>query len=136
MLGVQRPGLALPGDQLGVVGGAVEPAGRARREDVLGQHAPEERVHPAHRVGDRHRRERVAVVAAADGEQPGAWPPGRELELQRHLHRDLDRHRPGVGEEHVLEPGGREVDQAPRQADRGLVGEAPNITCDIESSWR
>ena len=70
--GVERPRLALPGDQLGVVGGAVEPTGRARREDVLGQHPAEQRVHPADRVGHRHRRERVAVVAAADGEEPGA----------------------------------------------------------------
>ena len=121
--GIQRTGLALPGDQLGVVGRPVEAAGRSWGEDVLGQHPAEERVHAADRVGHRHRRERVAVVAPADREEPGPRPPGREVPLQRHLHRDLDRHRARVGEEDVLEPVGGEVDEAPGEPDRRLVGQ-------------
>ena len=120
----QVPRGAFPGDQLGVVVGEVEAGRGARGEDVLGQHAAEEGVHPADRVGDGHRREGVAVVAAADGQEAGAALTGREVELQSGLHRDLDRDRPGVGEEDVLHPGGREVEEAAAEVDGGCVREA------------
>ena len=122
--GVQGPGLTLPGDQLGVVRGAVDAAGRSRREHVLGQHAAEESVHAAQRVGHRHRREGVSVVAPAHREEPGAAPTCCEVPLQRHLHRDLDRHRARVGEEDVLEAVGGKVEEPAGEADGGLVGQA------------
>ena len=104
--------------------GRSTPAGRAGREDLLGQHSGEERVHPADRVADAHRRERVAVVAAADGEHPPPRTPGSRVHLPGHLERHLDRHRAGVGEEHVLQPVGRELQQPSPQRDGRLVGEA------------
>ena len=68
-------------------------AGRGRLvgEHLLGQHAAEHRVHPADRVADAHAAERVAVVAAAHGQHPGALgTPGAALVLQHHLERHLD----------------------------------------------
>ena len=57
----------------------------------------------------RHRAERVAVVSALDGQQPRARRVApRALILQAHLDGDLDGHRSRVGEEHPLEPGGRQ----------------------------
>ena len=50
----------------------VEPVGRALGEDVLGQHAREQAVHPADRIAHGHRAERVAVIAAAHRQQPRA----------------------------------------------------------------
>ena len=63
------------------------------------------------------------MVAAAHGEE--ARPPlaCREMELQRHLHRDLDRDRARVGEEDVLERFGREVDESTTQLDGRAVRE-------------
>ena len=72
-------------------------ARRSRREDArrtrarassAGEHA----VHAADRVTDRHRADRVAVVAAADGQQPRAPGPaparaGTAGQLDRHLDR-------------------------------------------------
>jgi hypothetical protein len=77
----------------------VEHGGRPRCEDVLGEGTAEQRVHPALGIAHRHRAERVPVVAAADRQQPPA--PGR---LERQLERNLDRDRPGIGEEHVVKP--------------------------------
>ena len=99
--------------------------GRLVGEDLLRQHLAEHRVHPAHRVADAHAAERVAVVAAAHGQHPGPLGvPEAALVLQHHLQRDLDAHRAGVGEEDVLEPVRREVDQPLGEPDRGGVGEA------------
>ena len=105
-------------------GHALLGAGRPVGEDLLGEHVGEHRVHAAHRVAHAHAAERVAVVAAADGQHPG--PLGAAdaaLVLQHHLQRDLDADRAGVGEEDVLEPGRAELDQPLREPDRGLVGE-------------
>ena len=89
-----------------------------RREDVLRQRALPHRVHPAVGVAHRHRAERVAVVAAAPGQQraPLAVPV-----LQDQLDRDLDGDGAGVREEHVVEPG--PVREPLREPDRGLVRE-------------
>ena len=96
----------------------------SRGEDVLGEGALPQRVHAAVRVGHRHRREGVAVVAAADREESGAAPlAATDLRLEGHLHRDLDRDRAGVGEE---DPGQRlrgHLDEPLDEADRGLVGQ-------------
>ena len=98
-------------------------AGRGRPvgEDLLRQHLAEHRVHPAHRVAHAHAAERVAVVAAADGQHPGPLGvPEAALVLQHHLQRDLDAHRAGVGEEDVLEPLRCERrPAAPRAGSRG-----------------
>ena len=68
------------------------------------QHARQQRVHALLRVAHRHRRLRVAVVAAAERQQPRAPAlPAVEPVLQRHLARHLDRHRAALGEEHALE---------------------------------
>ena len=99
---VRRPALVEPG---------VEPVGRALGEDVLGQHAGEQAVHPADRVAHApsrrtcRRGSRPSPSAAAC-----ARAPERALELQAHLDRDLHRHRPGVGEEHrAPRPAGRDL---------------------------
>ncbi len=122
--------VGVPGDQLadvlspaGVQPG-VEAVGRALGEHVLGEHAGEQAVHPADRVADGHRAERVAVVAAAHGQQPRALGmAARALKLQAQLDRDLDGDRAGVGEEHPIQPVGRDLDQTLRQAHRRLVRE-------------
>ena len=49
--------------------------------------------------------------------------PERALELQAELDRDLDRDRAGVGEEHLLQPVGRDLHQALRQTHGRLVRE-------------
>ena len=54
----------------GIVETRIKPVGGAIGEHVLCKHAREQAVHPADRVADRHRAERVAVVAAAHGQQP------------------------------------------------------------------
>ena len=117
----ERTRLSLPRHHGLVVGGAVQATRGAAREEVLRQQAPEHRVHPTDRVGDRHRGERVSVVATADGEEPGATPPRRHVPLEGHLHRDLDGHRPGVGEEHVLEGDRGEGEEPSGEPDGRLV---------------
>ena len=82
-------------------------------------------MHAAVRVADAHRGEGVAVIAAAPSHQPPfSGPSAAAPVLQRHLHRDLDRHRSRVAEEHRLQPGWRQVDQQLGQPRRGLVGQA------------
>jgi len=49
---------------------------------------------------------------------------GPTLELQRHLHRDLDAHRAGVGEEHLVEAGRGDLDELRGEPDRRLVGQS------------
>ncbi len=89
---------------------------RHRREDLLGDRAGEDVVHPVDRVADRHAAERVAVVAAPDRQQPPL--PGR---LDGHLDRHLDRDAARVGQEDLLVAGHR--GQPLGQQDRRLVGE-------------
>ena len=98
---------------------------RNAREHLARQHVAPQGVHPAVGVAHAHRAERVAVVAAAPGHQPVlARTSARALVLEAHLDRDLDRHRARVGEEHVLEPRRRDLDEGAGQVDRGRVGEA------------
>ncbi len=56
-----------PGVELGVTWAAIEPRGRTRSEDLLGQHTAEQRVHAADRVADTHRK-KVSVVLGIGGE--------------------------------------------------------------------
>ena len=108
----------------GIVETSVKSIWGAIGEHVLCKHAREQAVHPADRVADRHRAERVAVVAAAHGQQPPALGVAlRPLELQAQLDRDLDRDRAGVGKEHLLQPVGSDLHEALRQEHRRLVGE-------------
>ena len=73
-------------------------------------------------IADRHRAERVAVVAAADGEHALA---GRgRASAAGELQRDLDRDRPGVGEEHVLQRPGVMATRRWARRTRRLVGRA------------
>ena len=70
------------------------------------------------------------MIAAADREEASAWPSGRNMELQSHLHGDLDRDRARVGEKHMLERGftigcgpRSQVDEPPSQLDPRFMGE-------------
>ncbi len=91
-------------------------------EHLPGQHAVPHPVHAALGVADRHRHERVPVVPAAPGQQPGL---GREAAgapvLQAHLHRDLDADRARVAQEDVLEPVRGELDQPAGEGHGRLV---------------
>ena len=85
-----------------LVGCRVETRRRFVGEDLPGQDVGEQVMHAADRVTHRHRAERVAVIAAADGEHPGlAWQAGGLPVLHRHLQGDFDTDRARVGEEHV-----------------------------------
>jgi hypothetical protein len=96
-----------------------------RGEHLGGQDVGPQRVHAAVGIADAHRRERVAVVAAPPGHQPVfAGQAAAAPVLQRHLHRDFHRHRPGVTEEDRLQPGGGDVHQQLGQPGRRFVGEA------------
>ena len=80
------------------------------RKHVAGQQAREGGVHAVHGIADAHRREGVAVVSAADAEEPlPLRVPGRGLELHRQLQRNLHGHRTRVRKEHPLQtrPSGR-----------------------------
>src|SRR5262245_5703391 len=78
---------------------------------LRGGRAAEDVVHPGHWVAHAHRSEGVAVVAAANRQQPllkgvaGLMPV-----LDGHLDSDLDRHRARVAEEHPAQRTGRDVD--------------------------
>jgi hypothetical protein len=88
-----------------------------------GQRSREQAVHAAHRVADAHRAERIPVIAAADGEKPVLLGPSQgKPVLQAYLDCHLDRHRPSVGKEHMLEAIRAELDQPCGQANRGFVG--------------
>ncbi len=102
----------------------VEPRRRRVREQLPGQRALPELVHPAVRVAHRHRLPGVAVVAAAPGHQPlFARLSDRAPVLEAHLHGHLDRHRTGVGEEDVLQAVRGDLRQPGGEPDGGLVGE-------------
>ena len=80
------------------------------------------RVHTAVGVAHAHRREGVAVVTPRQ-------VSNRVLEclpsppvLQRHLHRDLDRHRARITEEHLVQPGRGDLDEPRGEFDRRAVG--------------
>ena len=109
----------------GDVGGVVV-AGHLGCEHLSRQDVGPQRVHPAVRVADAHRRERVAVIATPPRHQPVL---GRAAEaalvLQRHLHSHLYGHRPGVAEKDGVQPVGGDVDEQLCQPGGGLVGEAP-----------
>ena len=95
-----------------------------RRELLVRQDVGPQRVHAAVGVADAHRREGVPVVAAPPGHQPPlAGPAAAAPVLQRHLHRDLHRHRPGVAEEDRLQTRRGDIHQQPRQPGGGLVGQ-------------
>src|SRR5215217_3497618 len=91
-------------------------------DDLLGHHPGEQAVHAFVRVADCHRRQGVAVIAAAEGQEAGlALHAAIDVELQRHLHGDLDRHRTGLGQEDVVRLAGSWLSP-------------PNITCGMVSS--
>ncbi len=125
-----------PGELVGVRRGQrTEPRGpvghvacvgrRSVGEHLRVQDPREQRVHAPHGVAHAHRAERVAVVAAADGEHPRALrTTDPALVLEDHLEGDLHADRARVGQEHVLEPGGRDLDEPLGQPHRRGVGQA------------
>jgi hypothetical protein len=76
-------------------------------------------------AADRHRAQRVAVVAHAQADELVALRLAAVLEvLEGHLQRDLGRRRAVVGEEDAVQPRRRDPDQPLRQLDRAGVAEA------------
>ena len=73
---------------------------------------------------DRHRADRVAVVAVAQAHEARAPPLALLVPpLVGHLQRDLARRRPAVGVEDAPQAVRREIDEALGEADRGRVRE-------------
>ncbi len=121
MLGQDR----LDGGHVAHRAGLSEPALRPVGEKVIRQHGPEAFMHAVDGIAHRHRAERVAVISAANRQQPIAIRlAARDPVLDRHLDRDLDGHRARIGEKHVLQRRGRQVDQPARQGHRRRVRQA------------
>ena len=79
-------------------------------------------VHAGVGIAHRHRAGGVAVIAALEGDELGAAADAAvEPVLHRHLHRDLDRDRAGLGEEHAVEIARQQRREPPRQRQRLLV---------------
>jgi hypothetical protein len=98
---------------------------RQSGDDLVGHDAGEQAVHALFRVANRHRRQGVAMIAASEGQELGpALYPLIDLELQRHLHGDLDRDRTALGEEDVVQVARQQLRQARRQAIGRLVRQA------------
>ena len=98
---------------------------RSGGKNLLGQSAAEQVVHPAHRVAHRHRPQRVAVVAAGEGQEPGPLRPAHvRVVLHAHLHGDLHGDRPGVGKENTVQAWWGQSRQASGQLDGRRVGQA------------
>ena len=116
--------LAQIGEIAGLTAFAEAPRGPLR-EELLRERSREEPVHPRHRVADRHRPERVAVIAPAQREHPPSLGASARLPvLERELERDLDRDRPGIREKDALEPARRHFGEALAETDGRLVGQA------------
>ena len=108
--------------------------GQAARERVPGQvvgmrqmiDAGQHRVGPHLAVGQdaahRNTAETDTVIAtlAADEPRPRRFASGAVVR-ERDLERGVDRLRAGVCEEHVVQPGRRDLDQLVRQLERGRV---------------
>ena len=108
---------------------------RAVDEHMLRQRPAEKVVQAAHQIGHCHRPERVAMIPGAHRESPASLGPShREPVLKAHLDCHLDRDRPGVGEEHLLEPVKAHLDQPRGQSYAGSCVSPPNITCAIRPS--
>ena len=93
--GVERRGLFGVGRQFG--------------DQLFGDRTLEQRVHALIRVADRHGGQRVAVIAALEGNE--ARPAASAVVdpvLHGDLHRDLDRNRTGFGKEHMAEIAGQQ----------------------------
>ena len=98
--------------EIAVVPGRTETDVRTLYEYLLRQHVAEQAVHAGNRIAYRHRAEGIAVIAPAQREQARTLRfSAHRAVLQRHLERHFHRHRTGVGEKHVVESGGRHVDQ-------------------------
>ena len=88
------------------------------------QQGAEHAVHAVFRIRHRHGAGGVAVIGAAEGDELGAAAHAFvEPVLHRHLHRDFDRDRSGIGEEHAVESRHQRA-EAPRQRQRALMDEA------------
>ena len=111
----------------------VEHRAAARSAKTCSASAPrEQRVHPADRVADRHRAERVAVVAAADGEQPRRRPGPR---LQAILIATSTATEPESAKNTCSQRRGRQLDEPLRPgATAGSCVRPPNMTCAMRSS--
>ena len=118
---------------VGRVPTAVEARFGARSEIVYRQPAREERVHSVDGVADRHRVPSVAVVSAARGREFRAlFVALRPPVLQRHFHRNFDRHRTRVAKEHPFKP--RHIGERFCKLHRALVRYSAehNVACLFE----
>ena len=89
---------------------------------MLRQQAGEQRVHAAFGVAHRHGAGGVAVIAALEGDElPAPLHAAIDPVLRRHLERDFDRDRTGVGKEHAAEIARQQRGQPPRQRQRRLM---------------
>ena len=94
-------------------------------DDVLMQNTGEMLVHAFVGIAHRHRGECVAVIGAAEGQYFGpAANAAIEPILHSHLHRDLDRDRAAVREEHAIKIAGQQGRKPCRQPHRRLVHQA------------
>ncbi len=117
----------------GAVGGVVV-GGHLRGEHLARQDVGPQRVHAAVGVAHAHRGEGVAVIAAAPRHQPVLRRAAEAAPvLQRHLHRDLDRDRARVAEEHGVQPVRGDVHEQLGQPGRRFVGQAAEH--DVVHRW-
>ena len=61
---------------------------------------------------DRHRADRIAVIAVFHHQDAGAPGSGMRMKAERHFQRDFDRGRSAVGKEHPGQVGGHQCAQA------------------------
>ncbi len=119
-------------DQVGEFGnrrwlpGAIEPAGRPRREELLRDHPGEQAMHAGDRIAHRHGPEGVAMIPPAQGQQPALGRIRARLPiLNRHLDGDLDGHRARVAQKDLVEGVWGEIHEAAPKLDRWRVRKPP-----------
>ena len=105
---------------------AAEPDGGTVREVVPRDNVIEEVMHARHRVAERHRAERIPVVASAQCDKLlTARRALSGLVLNRHFDGDLDGHRARVAKKHHAEADRCNRQQAFRELDSRFVCQPP-----------
>ena len=103
----------------------VETATRALDEDMPGQNALKEGVHPVDGIADGHGPLRVAVIAAPRDKEAGLFRPApRSPVLHGHFQGRLHGYRPRIGIEDMPQIGWQKGQKPPAQFHGGLMGQA------------